>query len=239
LSVYLLGHFRVRRHGAPLPLGRKVPWRPLRLLQAIAVLGPREASVSRVVTALWPDAEGDAGARAFEIAVHRLRRLLGDPGAVTVSRGHVGLDPARVWVDAEAFETLATASERDGDAGIAERAMALYEGPLLAHEEDSAWLLPARERLHSRFRRVAAHGAVLLERAGRREQAIDLLRRALEREPLAEELHRRLIASLAAAGRQAEAIQAFRHCEHLLVRVLGVQPSAETRNACAGAAPGN
>jgi DNA-binding SARP family transcriptional activator len=237
--VYLLGHFRVRRDGAPLPLGRKVPWRPLHLLQAIAVLGPREASMSRVVAALWPDAEGDAGARACEIAVHRLRRLLGDPRAVTVSHGHVGLDPARVWVDAEAFEMLADASEARRDPGSLAQAVALYEGPLLAHEEDSAWLLPARERLHSRFGRMVVHGAAMLEQAGRGEDAIDLLRRALERDPLAEALHRRLIALLAAAGRQAEAIQAYRHCEHLMVGVLGVRPSAETRNACADAAPGS
>jgi DNA-binding SARP family transcriptional activator len=237
LSVYVLGHFRVRRDGEPLALGRKVPWRPLQLLQAIAVLGPREASATGIVTALWPDAEGDAGSRAFEIALHRLRRLLGDPDAVRYARGRIGLDNARVWVDAEAFEQLAARVEQARDTAALARAVGLYEGAVLAGHDDAAWLLPVRERLRSRFLRMAARGASLLEENGWREAAVDLLRRALEREPLAEELHRGLIRALMTLDRRAEAVEAYRHCERLLEQVLGVRPSSDTRRACGEAPP--
>lgn len=232
LSVYVLGHFRVRRDGEPLLLGRKVPWRPLQLLQAIAVLGPRETSAADIVAALWPDSEGDAGCRAFETALHRLRRLLGDADAVHYARGRVGLDAERVWVDAEAFEALAARLDQHRDLAALTPAIGLYEGAVLARQSDAAWVLPVRERLRSRFLRTAASGSNLLAEAGERDAAVDVLRRALEREPLAEELHRRLIGLLMTLDRRAEATAAYRHCERLLLEVLGVQPSPDTRRAC-------
>lgn len=236
LRVYLLGRFRVRGDDAPpVPQGLRAPRRPLQLLQAIAVLGPRDAAFARVAAALWPDAEGDAAAAAAGIALHRLRRLLGNQRAITLQNGRVGLDPALVWVDCEAFEARADAVERGADMDALAQALALYAGPLLADAEDHAWLLPARERLRSRYVRLVVHGAQLLEQARRSGAAIETLQRALEHEPLAEALHRALITAYARAGRAAEAEEAYRRCARMLRELLGVAPAPETQRALRGA----
>ena len=72
------------------------------------------------------------------------------------------------------------------------------------------------------------------------ERAIDLYRRGLEADNLAESFYRGLMRALAATGDQAEALNAFRRCRELLSIVLGIKPSAETdrlyREIAAGAA---
>mgnify|MGYP002784561130 CR=1 FL=1 len=231
LRVFLLGRFRVRRGDEPLDTGRRAPRRPLQLLQAIAVLGPREAGLSHVVGALWPDAEGDAGMAACEIALHRLRRLIGDASGVWLRQGLIGLAPDRVWLDTEAFERLADDVAQRQDLDALAPALALYGGPLLAHEEDRPWLLAARPRLRSRYVRLAGAGARMLEAAGRGSEAVEILQRALEHEPLAEPLHRALIAAHVRAGRAAEATEAYRSCALLLREVLGVTPAPDTQRA--------
>ena len=67
-----------------------------------------------------------------------------------------------------------------------------------------------------------------LERRRDWETAIELYRRGLEADNLAESLFRGLMRALAATGKHAEAINAFRRCRELLSIVLGVKPSAET-----------
>ena len=67
-----------------------------------------------------------------------------------------------------------------------------------------------------------------LERAGDFASAVDVYRRALETDNLAESLYRGLMRALAATGDRAEAMNAFRRCRELLSIVLGVKPSAET-----------
>jgi DNA-binding SARP family transcriptional activator len=67
-----------------------------------------------------------------------------------------------------------------------------------------------------------------LERASDHPNAIEVYRRALEADNLAESLYRGLMRALAATGDRAEAMNAFRRCRELLSIVLGVKPSAET-----------
>ena len=58
--------------------------------------------------------------------------------------------------------------------------------------------------------------------------AIDVYRRGLESDNLAESFYRGVMRALAATGDKAEALNAFRRCRELLSIVLGVKPSAET-----------
>ncbi len=73
-----------------------------------------------------------------------------------------------------------------------------------------------------------------LERDGDWPTAIDVYRRGLETDNLAEPFYRGLMRALAATGDQAEAINAFRRCRELLSIVLGVKPSVGNRSAVPG-----
>ena len=138
--------------------------KPRELLQALVAFGGRGVREAALVDALWPEAEGDTGRRVFDTTLHRLRRQLGDDGAIRLVDGAVYLDERTCWVDAWALEEMLDRSEAALTQGTAaaelhhlgERLRAIYRGPLLAEiDAATAWVGAPRERLVARFRRVS------------------------------------------------------------------------------------
>jgi DNA-binding SARP family transcriptional activator len=89
--------------------------------------------------------------------------------------------------------------------------------------------------------RVVISLGAALEAARDWATAVDVYRRGLEADNLAEPLYRGLMRSLAATGDRAEALVAYRRCRDLVSVVLGLKPSAETerlyRDIAAGVPP--
>jgi len=102
-----------------------------------------------------------------------------------------------------------------------------YPGPLLGDDE-AAWVAKPRDALRTRFVRAVMELGAALERAGDWATAIDVYRRGLEADNLAESFYRGLMRALAATGDHAEALNTFRRCRDLLSIVLGVKPAADT-----------
>jgi hypothetical protein len=71
ISVFTLGRFSLLLNGKPADFGRKVPRRPLEMLKMIVALGGREISTTSLISALWPDADGDVAQRSFDTTLHR------------------------------------------------------------------------------------------------------------------------------------------------------------------------
>jgi DNA-binding SARP family transcriptional activator len=244
IRVRTLGRFDVEIGGKVLSMRGKVARKPLELLQFVIASGGSEVAASNAMFALWPDLDGDKAKSAFNVAVHRLRKLLGRDDAVTLELGRLGLATQVMWVDCLAFEaqvdpmalplTAATAHH-------AQRAQALYRGHFLHDDEEHTWLLAHRSRLSSKYRRVVRalteYAAASSDDTGVR----DLLERAIELDPLAEDLARLLMQHLAARGEGAAALLVFERCATALTRLLGAAPSAATRELAAslrrGAAP--
>jgi LuxR family maltose regulon positive regulatory protein len=236
LHLRTLGRFAVRIDDQPLAQGGRAQRKPMEVLKALAALGPQEASLISLSTLLWPDLEGDAAHNACHVAIHRLRRLVGDESVIAVEQGKISL-AAGAWVDAFAFRRTADRIDSDlaagrlTDAALADCArtlLAAYPGHFLP-EEDGAWAIGAREQLRSRFVRLALALGSALERREAAEPAIDLNRRGIELDPLVEAFHRGLMQGLAALGRKAEALQVYGRCRDLLAASLGVEPSIETQ----------
>ena len=78
----------------------------------------------------------------------------------------------------------------------------------------------------------------LLEAEHQWDPAMDLYRRTIELDPLAEESHRHLMRCYHAQGRIAEAIGTYRRCRDVLFRSLGVEPSPATQAAYQALKPG-
>ena len=157
IKIYTLGRFGILKDGKPLVASRKVQQRPLGLLKALIALGGEGVRKETLADTLWPEAEGDLQLKAFAIALHRLRNILGDENAVRLSGGRVTLDPRRCWVDARAFESMlekAGYALRNGDgkevAHLLEKAAALYCGPFLP-DEGKPVIKSYRERLQAEF----------------------------------------------------------------------------------------
>jgi DNA-binding SARP family transcriptional activator len=99
VKVHTRGGLAVDIDGAPLRFGHKSPRKPLELLRLLVAGGPGAVAIDELIDGLWPDPE-DGGRKAFDITLHRLRKLLGGDSRVAVNGGHAALDPRQVWVDA-------------------------------------------------------------------------------------------------------------------------------------------
>lgn len=146
LRLRLLDGFEVLIDQRPLAFAGKVQKRPLELLQALAVHGPAPVAVTRLVDDLWPELDGDAARKAFEAALHRLRKLLGEQGsALRLEAGAVHLDSARIGCDLWTLRRLAGLPDAEllARPALAAWARAGRQAALLPLQ-DTAWAEAAR-----------------------------------------------------------------------------------------------
>ena len=184
--IYTLGPFRIERHGEVLGGSGKAQRRPLELLKVLIAYGGEKVSESRIVDALWPRIDGDSAHRSFTSTLHRLRKLLGEDRAIVLHEGKLTLDRRYVWVDAWAFDALATrleASDGSQFERLAERLLALYRGPFLADDADCAWYLPARSRMRARLARAVGRVLRHWQDSGQRDRALGCYQSCLELDP--------------------------------------------------------
>jgi len=235
LRVQVLGGFQLTRDGQVVRFTGKAQQRPLDMLKLLVALGGFDVDAEQVMAALWPEADGAAARSSFESALFRLRKLLDIDDVIILSGGKLSLDRTRAWSDVWALDAALEEAERsmkDGPGNAARsraasRLIEAYEGPLLGAEED-AWIARPRDMLRARFLRTLSRLGERLEATGDWATAIDVYRRGLEVDNLAEPLYRGLMRAFAASGDQAEALNAFRRCRELLSIVLGVPPASET-----------
>jgi DNA-binding SARP family transcriptional activator len=239
IRIRTLGGFALAVDGAPLRSPRKAQKKPLELLKALIAQGGQAVSAAQLSESLWPDADGDTAAAAFEVTLRRLRKLLGRDDAVQLADGRLSLNGGCCWLDTWAFERahsrmehLAAAAPSMTDAeleAVSQRLVALYAGHFLAGDEEKPWLLGRRQRLASQmFRGLMAIGG-LWEARGAPERAELTYRRGMELDATSESLYRLLIAVQAKRGHYSEALQSYRQCRQMLAATLGVEPSSETQ----------
>lgn len=177
--------------GAPLSFGRKAPRRLLALIIHLVAAGPATISASRLADCFWPDSDGDAALNALSTALHRVRRLLGDPCAVSTTAGNVSLNARAVAVDAWRFEATLDNGARsglfkvdlDGELQRLVAASALYRGPFLGAGEIGAEFDPLvheyRRRIDRKYAFAIRRLADQLVASGRNEEAGAVLRLGL------------------------------------------------------------
>lgn len=231
IEVRTLGHFAVCLRGEPLRFGRKAPARPLALLKYLAARGGETADL-HAAEALWPDA-GATALRSLSVTVHRLRRLLDHAEALAYHDRRLAFDASVVWCDALAFEACLhraeSATKDEERVRHYQRAMSLYTGDFLEHEEPHAWLVAARARLRERFLRACSVLGRRLCAAGRWDDARACYQRGLALDGLAEDLCLGLMRAVAALRQPVEGVAAFRRLERSLADGPGVQPALATR----------
>jgi predicted ATPase/DNA-binding SARP family transcriptional activator len=215
----LLGPFRVLDDkGAEVqPSAPKV-----RTLLALLLLNHgHPVSADRIADTLW----GDELPRTAHSLVHGyvrdLRRKLGIQGILTVSGGY-RLDVPRGSVDAFRFEDLVEA-RRYGEA------LSLWRGAALLDWAEQPWARGIATRLEEeRLNALECRLAQDIE-AGLASLVIGEIRAVVVEHPLRERLRVLLVRALYAAGRQADAIEAYVQARRYLVDEAGVEPGAELR----------
>jgi DNA-binding SARP family transcriptional activator len=235
IKIYTLGRFGVVLRDKPLSFPRKTPRRLIGLLKALVSLGVREVPEQKLIDALWPDEEGDAARHALTVALHRLRRLLGDSNALLVNDGTVSLNRERVWIDAlEADRVFAVAkstlgrSDRVAFDEAVKTVGVLYQGQFLPADTDAPWSVSMRERLKARFVQIVIDYGEQLESSARWDEAADWYRRGLAADDLSESFYQGLMRCHLETGRRAEGLSVFRSMRQALSVTLGIQPSPQS-----------
>lgn len=245
IRIHTLGRFSVQVDGQSLSPTHLRQHKPLELVQAIISLGGRNVSADLISSSLWPDAEGDDAANAFDVSLHRARRLLEHKDAITVHGGRYSINNERVWVDAWVFERLLNQVDRalmlsKGQAvskraeQLLNRALLLYQGAFLSREPIKPWNLSLRERLRSKLLRSIIDVGQIAEHNLHWTTAIPFYKKGLEIDTFAETLYQRLMICYKQTGHQAEALAVYQRCRSNLSNGLCIAPSDETEKIRTG-----
>jgi LuxR family maltose regulon positive regulatory protein len=238
VRIYALGRFEMQTNGEALHFEGKAQHKPIELAKVLVALGGRDVPADKLIDILWPGpSEGD-GRRAFEITVHRLRKLVGSDDAVQVTERRATLNAHVVWVDVWALERILAplipaVNAAEPQIGLLEaaapRVLALYRGHFLAGEVEEPWQVAIRNRLAGRFQRFVLRVGQHWESRQEWQRALELYQRATELDTLQESFYRRQMICLHAQGQRAEAVDVYRRCRQALSVTLGIAPNAETQ----------
>ena len=226
VKVYTLGRFEIFIDDALLEYSRKMPKRPLALLKLL-IANRGQMRVEQAIDALWPDEAADAAISALDVALHRLRRMLGAPTMVELQDGRLSLDSRAIWVDALAMDEALAAVE----AGTADtnrmRSSVLneYRGHFLPAEPGELWAASARARWRSSFNRACAAYGRELEEAGNFEAAAAHYTRAIDIDPTFEASYQGLMRCHMARGWRSEGIATFERLRLTLLHSDGLKPA--------------
>ncbi len=191
---------------------------------------PHALRKEQIVDDVWPEVELSKSNSQFHSTMYRLRRAL-FPQCVTYRDGRYQLTLGKSYrYDAEAFVRLLTEAETV-DLPLSrrieayEQALALHKGPYL-DEFYSDWVLAPREDLEMRYLQGLTRLGGLRAQSGALEQAVELLRTAVAKDPFQEEAHYGLIHYAALMGDRAAALRHYRSYVELLRDELSAKPSS-------------
>ena len=229
LRIYLLGPPQITWRGEALDLTR----RQARALLFYLAHTLEPASRDRLAFYFWPDLPDLDARHNLKRLLSTLRSALPDGSLLTVGRGAVGLDQARVWCDVAAFGGLVEAADPVSWA----QAVELYRGPFLDGftlpdcPEYGDWQLQVQTQAGQRYLAALSRLIDAGRASGELDAALAYGLRYLAADDLAEDIHRRLIELHGVRGERSAAARQFEQCALILERELGVKPLPETRAA--------
>jgi DNA-binding SARP family transcriptional activator len=188
---------------------------------------PRLHRRDTLIALFWPELD-DAHARgALRQELSRLRHALGREVILGEGSEAVGVDAARLWCDAAAFQAALHAGELSS-------ALGLFGGEFLPGlhvdgGEFDRWLDDARDSLRRRAVDAARRLSAEAELAGDLARAVDSARRLTELAPYDETGWQRLITLRDLCGDRAGALTAYDDLATRLKAELELEPSPETQ----------
>ena len=203
--------------GASIPLGGP---RPRALLAQLLLNANDVVSTDRLIDGIWGAQPPASAASALQVHVHALRRTIGPDRIVTRSPGYVvRVDAGELDVDR--FARLVADGDPHG-------ALALWRGQALADLAFEPFAQAEAARLEeARLAALEARIDADLD-AGRHAALTGELDALAAAHPHRERLQAQRMLALYRAGRQADALAAYREARDALDE-LGLEPSAELR----------
>ncbi|MEO5744148.1 MAG: BTAD domain-containing putative transcriptional regulator [Terracoccus sp.] len=231
--IQLLGSFGVTADEARVDPDR---WRlrKAKSLVAMLALAPgQRRHREQVLDQLWPDLQPAAAARNLHQTLYMARRAVtgggpAHPGRLSIRDEQVVLDNAGpVDVDVMRFELAARDALASEDVATLRAATDLYVGDLLPDLLDAQWLAARRDELRATYRELSVKLATALGHSAP-EEAVLILTRVLDSDPVHEGALRALMAALAAMGRRSEALARYERLVDDLLETFGTDPDTQT-----------
>jgi predicted ATPase/DNA-binding SARP family transcriptional activator len=219
MDFRILGPLEVVEHGQRLDLGGA---KPRALLATLLLNANRLVSSDRLIDALWEEEPPETAAKALQVHVSALRKVLGKERIETRPAGYV-LRVSEHELDVERFQQLVAD-------GAFEDALALWRGPALADFAAQRFAQAEITRLEE-LRLAGLEGRIGhdLQRS-RHAEVVGELEALVTEHPLRERLRSQLMLALYRCGRQAEALEAYQEARRILVEELGIEPGAELQD---------
>ena len=226
----ILGPLEVLVDGEPVAIGGPRQ----RALLAILLSQANEVVPSqRLVDGVWDESPPETASNLVQGYVSQLRKALGREAIATRGNGYT-LSVAPEGLDLSRFEHLAqeaAAARESGDpARCSERlaeALSLWRGPALSDLAELPAVRPIAARLDE-LRLAALERRIEADLdCGSATEAAAELEVLIAEHPLRERLRWLRMLALYRAGRQAEALDAYRDARRVLVEELGIEPGED------------
>jgi len=237
IHVTLFGSTTVVDGACSTPVSDLGGVKPRQILEILALSPGTPVTKDRLADLLWEGAPPKSFVGTLESYVCVLRRKLGlDPGRrsplATTSNGYL-LDPAAVVVDLAEFRRLTALAAKARPAEglrLAQRAVDLLSGELLANETYPAWACSERKVFKQDAVEACGRAALNALAVADFDAAVQMARLAIGFDPLAEDAWQHLMSALSASGRGSQAIRAYFDLRKVMVAELGIEPGQVTRS---------
>ncbi|WIX87992.1 BTAD domain-containing putative transcriptional regulator [Amycolatopsis sp. DG1A-15b] len=227
----VLGALRVRigAREVPVPAGKHRV-----VLASLLLRAGQVVSVAELIEHLWADAPPPGARSTVQTYVQRLRRAFAPAEPITTHRDGYSIEVGPGALDLDAFRTAVAGADAVRGNPLAEAealraGLALWRGPVLSDvpsESLRATVAPSlsEERLQVLQRVIDVELA-----AGRHAELVAELRGLTAEHPMRERFWAQLMLALHRAGRQAEALAAYRTVRTRLRDELGIEPGDRLR----------
>jgi len=230
LEFLLLGPLEARRDGARVELG---PRKQRAVLALLLLNANHVVSTERLIDDLWGETPPDTARSALQVYVAGLRKAFEGGGSAlrTVAPGYV-LDVGADALDVTRFDSLRAAARSSSDDGekaaLLHEALGLWRDRPLADLDAEPFAAEAAGRLEER-RLAALEERIDADLAlGRHATLVTELDALVGEHPYRERFRGQLMLALYRAGRQADALAAYRAARDALAE-LGLDPGPELR----------
>ncbi len=232
LEYRILGPLEVVRDGAPVAITAA---KEREVLLCLLLSAGRPVSGRRLTDALWSEDPPASASKLVQLYVSHLRRSLGRLSITTSASGY-SVELENGVLDSAAFSSLLdegrTMLARGGEqraVSVLADALALWRGVEVGGGEIPHEMRAESGRLEDARLECLEERLALLVRLGEHERALPELTALCAAEPLRERARGQLMLSLYRAGRQSEALAAFRALSSVLREQLGLEPSEDLR----------
>ena len=232
----MLGPLEVTADGQSLRLAGA---RTRAVLALLLVHANQVVPSDRLIAELWPGHPAAKAAASLQVRLSELRKAFrseGEADRLTTRPPGYLLRVAPGELDAQRFERLAAegdAALAAGDASTAaerlDQALSLWRGPALSDLDTVPAARTQAARLEEKRLAALETRAEALLACGRHRELIAELEALTKAHPLRERLWYQRMLALYRAGRQADALHAYRELRDILVAELAIEPGVDLR----------